>query len=98
MKRLNSIDSLRGLSMLWMFIGHLSGWWMVIEDMYIAHLLFAIFDPVGASAFIFVSGISTVFSVRNRDKKSMIDEFYNPKVIRREYFIRAFIILGLGLG
>ncbi|MHA1803078.1 MAG: heparan-alpha-glucosaminide N-acetyltransferase domain-containing protein [Promethearchaeota archaeon] len=97
-KRIKTIDTIRGLSMLWMFIGHLSGWWMAEEDMYIAHLLFAIFDPIGASAFIFISGISTCFSVRNRQEKSKIlEDFNSNNIIRKEYFIRAFLIFGLAM-
>ncbi len=81
-----------------MFIGHLSGWWIVWEDMYVAHLLFAFLDPIGASAFIFISGISTSFSVNNRKKqinKSDVQELGNFK---KEYYFRALLILGLALG
>ncbi|MHA1725521.1 MAG: heparan-alpha-glucosaminide N-acetyltransferase domain-containing protein [Promethearchaeota archaeon] len=96
-KRIKTIDSMRGLSIFWMFVGHLSGWWMKEEDMYIAHLLFAIFDPIGASAFIFISGISTCFSVRNRQEKSKIIENFDDGIIRKKYFVRAFLIFGLAM-
>ncbi|GAG12019.1 unnamed protein product, partial [marine sediment metagenome] len=32
MKRIKSIDILRGLSMCWMFIGHILAWWIRDKD------------------------------------------------------------------
>ncbi|MHA1291733.1 MAG: heparan-alpha-glucosaminide N-acetyltransferase domain-containing protein [Promethearchaeota archaeon] len=97
MKRLKSIDIFRGLSMIWMIIGHLSGWWLRDEDIWFAHLIFSILDPIGASAFIFIAGVSSVISLRNRYEKAQISNGYTIQQIKNEYMLRALIITSIAL-
>ncbi len=97
MKRFKSIDIFRGFSMLWMFIGHLNGWWLRTEDFWLAEVIFAIMDPLGASAFLFIAGVSTMISYRGRCKKAELLEDYNMNLVKNEYFFRALIILIIAL-
>ena len=66
MERLKSIDIFRGLCMGWMFLGHLIDWWIKPEFNWLESLTFSIFDPIGASGFLFISGVSIALSYRNR--------------------------------
>ncbi|MFX0187080.1 MAG: heparan-alpha-glucosaminide N-acetyltransferase domain-containing protein [Candidatus Hodarchaeota archaeon] len=92
MKRIKSIDILRGLSMTWMVIGHLLAWWIRGKDRWVYLLTFEILDPIGAAAFLLVAGISTAISYRTRLAKIEITEGYTKNNVRNEYMLRAFFI------
>ncbi|MFW9781940.1 MAG: heparan-alpha-glucosaminide N-acetyltransferase domain-containing protein [Candidatus Heimdallarchaeota archaeon] len=97
MKRLKSIDTFRGLSMLWMFVGHLQNWWLRDSDLWLYNLSFTIVDPIGSSAFIFIAGLTAVLSVRQRFIKAQLNDEYKPQMIKREYFFRALLIFLLAI-
>ena len=92
MKRIKAIDTFRGLSMLWMFVGHLQEWWLRDADSWLYDLTFRIVDPIGSSAFIFIAGITTAISIRARFAKAQLLEDYNYRIIRKEYFYRATLL------
>ncbi len=97
MKRLKSIDIMRGGSIIWMIIGHLIGWGIRSEDFNFFIVLRAIGDVLGSGAFLFVAGMSTMLSYRNRLEKVKTTEEYNIKMIRNEYIFRALIILTIAM-
>lgn len=97
MKRLHSIDIFRGLSILWMLVAHLQHWWLREEDLWIYHLTWAIFDVIGAAGFLFIAGVSTAISYKNRIDKVENTENYNLKMLRTEYMFRACCILFLAI-
>ncbi|MBN1802695.1 MAG: DUF1624 domain-containing protein [Candidatus Lokiarchaeota archaeon] len=99
MKRLKSLDIFRGLSMLWMFLGHLLDWWLLnnAQDRQLYSTAFSLFDVIGAGAFIFVSGMSTTISYRTRVLKSETQDFFSKRRVRNEYLLRASFILILAL-
>ena len=97
MKRLKSIDIFRGCSMAWMMIGHLFHWAIKEEYLWARYLLGSIFDPMGASAFLFIAGVSTMLSYRNRLQRAENSENYNKKMVKYEYFLRATFILIIAL-
>ncbi|MBD3254006.1 MAG: DUF1624 domain-containing protein [Candidatus Lokiarchaeota archaeon] len=92
MKRIKSIDTFRGLSMLWMFMGHLQLWWIVERDRWIYYLTLSIFDVIGASAFLFISGLSLMISYK---KKTEYNE--HSKSVRNEYLFRTALIFTLAI-
>ncbi len=92
MQRIKTIDTLRGLSMMWMFLGHLLDWWMTSQDYWVTSITHSIMDVIGTSAFLFVAGISTALSYRHRTMKTETFVDYTPKTVRNEYMSRAFII------
>ena len=96
-KRFRSIDSIRGLSMSWMIFGHLLDWWTKQEYHWIVSLFHSIFEPIGASFFLFISGISIMLSYRKRKLKAKYDESIRVKNVKFEYFIRAFLVLLVAL-
>ncbi len=97
MKRLKSIDIFRGLSMVWVLVAHLQHWWLRLEDMWLYDFTWMIFDVMGASGFLFIGGVSTSISYKNRISKANNSENYNTNMIRGEYMFRAFCILLLAL-
>ena len=64
MKRLKSIDIFRGICMGWMFLGHLLDWWLKAEYFSLKNFTHSILDPIGASGFLFISGVSIAISYR----------------------------------
>ena len=97
MERIKSIDIFRGLCMSWMFLGHLIDWWIKPEYLWVRTLTFYIFDPVGASGFLFISGVSITLSYRNRLYK--VEEYKNisDSRIKVHYFLRAFFVLVIAI-
>jgi hypothetical protein len=92
MERLKSIDIVRGLSMCWMFLGHLQGWWLRQEDLWLALYTNVIVEVIGVSAFVFIAGVSTTLSYRSRLIKAELDENYDKKSVRNEYLFRTLFI------
>ncbi|MFX0010400.1 MAG: heparan-alpha-glucosaminide N-acetyltransferase domain-containing protein [Candidatus Hermodarchaeota archaeon] len=93
MARLNSIDTIRGLSMWFMIYGHMLDWWIFPVDTWFRDLLYAFLEPICATGFLFVSGISATLSLRSSTIKG---DFANSKIIKYSYFFRAFFILLIG--
>jgi len=83
--------------MMWMFTAHIITWWIVPEDKWIYYIIYPIIDFIGASGFLFISGISTALSYNNRKIKAQNDDNYNEKMIRNEYFIRVLLLFILAL-
>jgi hypothetical protein len=83
--------------MSWMILGHLSGWWIRDEDFWIANLINIILDPIGASGFLFIAGVSIMLSHKKKLTKSENSEQYTTRMVRNEYFLRAFLILIIAL-
>jgi len=97
MKRLKSIDIFRGVAMIYLLVGHMVDWWLIPSEDLVFYAYVSIFSPLGAAGFVFISGISTMISYRNRIEKVKNTANYGTKMMRREYFIRGLLILGLGL-
>lgn len=97
MKRIKSIDIIRGTSILYMLIGHFLEWWIIPEDYWAYILLRILFEPIGSSAFIFIAGVSTSISYRNRMKKIDQNNNWDLKKVKHEYLIRASLILLIGI-
>ncbi len=97
MKRLKSIDIFRGMGMVYIIVGHMIDWWTRPEDDFLFYIYVSLFSAIGAAGFVFISGVSTALSYRNRLVKAKTLDDYNKKVIKKEYLFRAFLVLILGL-
>ena len=93
MQRLKSIDIFRGLCMSWMFLGHLIEWWIKQELDWLESLTFSIFDPIGASGFLFISGVSMALSYRNRMYKVDVLKELSYSRVKCSYYLRASFLL-----
>lgn len=80
-----------------MIIGHLTGWWIRTEEFSFLIFIRTFFDVLGSGAFLFVAGISTMISYRDRIARKQLSEQYNKKIVRNEYIFRALIILIIAL-
>jgi uncharacterized membrane protein len=96
MIRFKSIDIFRGICMGWMFLGHLLEWWIKPEYLYINNFTHVILDSVGASGFLFISGVSVALSYQNRMMRVKQNELSYSQV-RNSYFIRAFFLIIIAL-
>jgi hypothetical protein len=56
-----------------------------------------IFDPIGASGLLFISGVSITLSYRNRLTKINTSEDYTSQTVRNSYLIRALLIFIIAL-
>ena len=97
MERLKSIDIFRGLCMSWMFLGHLIEWWISPEYLWLRTFTFFIFDPIGASGFLFISGVSIALSYRNRLSRVEKMKVLRYSTIKHSYFLRALFLLVIAI-
>ncbi|MFX1375018.1 MAG: heparan-alpha-glucosaminide N-acetyltransferase domain-containing protein [Promethearchaeota archaeon] len=96
-KRIKSIDIFRGLGMVYIMVGHMIDWWSHPVDDWLFYVYVSLFSALGAAGFVFISGVSTMISYRKRIEKTDNQEDYSTETIKKEYFIRALLILGLAL-
>ncbi|MFX1311698.1 MAG: heparan-alpha-glucosaminide N-acetyltransferase domain-containing protein [Promethearchaeota archaeon] len=97
LQRLKSIDIFRGLCMSWMILTHLIDWWLKNEYNWLHSLMIMILDPIGASGFLFISGVSISLSLRKRIIKANSSEDYNNRIIRNSYLFRALFVVIIAL-
>jgi len=55
MKRIQSIDMIRGFSIFLMVLGHLLDWWIIIPDRWVVFIYFSFFATIAATGFLFIS-------------------------------------------
>ncbi len=96
MERINSIDSVRGMCMWIMIYGHMLDWWINPADIWFRNWLYAFLEPIGATGFLFVSGISTSLAFRSSYIKRETSNNFSVKLTKYSYFFRAFFILLIG--
>ncbi|MFX1395228.1 MAG: heparan-alpha-glucosaminide N-acetyltransferase domain-containing protein [Promethearchaeota archaeon] len=90
MKRYKSVDAIRGLCMIIMIVGHLLHWWLTPADHWLYDLLKSIIGPLGASGFLFISGVSAELSYKKRRTQSKETDM---KFLRNIYLFRALLLL-----
>ncbi|MHA1915522.1 MAG: acyltransferase family protein [Promethearchaeota archaeon] len=97
LQRLKSIDIFRGVCIIWIVFTHLVDWWLKNEFNWVHRILIMIFDPIGASGLLFISGVSITLSYRNRLTKINTSEDYTSQTVRNSYLIRALLIFIIAL-
>ena len=83
--------------MVWMFLAHLLDWWLKPEFSTIRDSAHILLDSVGASGFLFISGVSITLSYKNqmyRINSLKTVSYFRVKV---SYFIRSFLLLIIAL-
>ncbi|MFX1497917.1 MAG: heparan-alpha-glucosaminide N-acetyltransferase domain-containing protein [Promethearchaeota archaeon] len=96
MKRITGLDTIRGACMWIMIYGHMIDWWLRPEDDWLRQWLFAFLESIGATGFLFISGISAALAFRSTQLK-LRNLDLNPSTVRNTYFLRAMLILLVGL-
>ena len=95
MKRIKSIDIFRGLCMMWLVSAHIIPQWLVEGAFPLYDILWNVLESIGACAFLFLSGISSIISFKKREQKA-IEGIISIERSRNEYYIRALIIFLIG--
>ncbi|MFX1392412.1 MAG: heparan-alpha-glucosaminide N-acetyltransferase domain-containing protein [Promethearchaeota archaeon] len=93
MKRYKSIDMIRGLCMIIMVAGHMLDWWLTEEDYWLYWLMYAIFAPIGASGFVFISGTATILSYQKNILRPEASEKLFRQKLKNIYILRASFLL-----
>lgn len=97
--RFRSIDTFRGICIVWMIVGHSMGWWIRPMDYYTDFFYYinTFVDALGAAGFLFISGTSLTLSYNSKilDIKGLNIQEY--KKYRMKYFLRAGFLLLVGL-
>ena len=93
MSRIKSVDTIRGLSLFFMIYGHMILFWLRPEDQWLKFWLFAFLKPIGATGFLFVSGVSATLAFKNNENTKKV----SMTTMRNIYLLRAIFILIIGL-
>ena len=97
MKRIKSIDTIRGFCIFLMILGHLLDWWLKDEDKWLQVIIFELLAPLAASGFLFVSGFSTTLSYKSRVIKAENSNRLTMRKVKNIYIIRASLLLIVAL-
>lgn len=92
-QRIKSIDIFRGMCMAWMILNHLINWWLKSKFSWLHGITVMILDPIGASGFLFISGVSIALSYKNR----VMSVEYNHRRLRNSYLFRASFIFVIAM-
>jgi len=96
-KRIKSVDSIRGLCILLMILGHLMDWWIRPEDRWLIHMLFAFLAPIAASGFMFISGFSVILSYKRKVINIEDSNGLTMGKVKNIYLMRASLLLIVAL-
>jgi len=97
MKRIQSIDMIRGFCIFLMVLGHLLDWWIIVQDRWVVLYLFSILASIAATGFLFISGFSAAIAYKSRAKKAEASTNITITRVRNIYIIRALLLLAIGL-
>ncbi len=86
-KRIGSIDFVKGFAIVFIILAHSGSAWLNNENQYVYGILFSLMDFLGPSLFVFLSALSVIFSIKNKEN------ILPPKVIRMRIFSRGAMII-----
>lgn len=98
MQRLKSIDNYRAITMIVMVWIHLRLWWLTDEYQWFVLLTIPFTDRVFASAFLIITGASSTLLIKSRINKAKKMENYDLSKVKKEFYLRAFLIFIVALG
>jgi len=93
MKRIQSIDMIRGFVIFIMVLGHLLDWWIIVPDRWVVFIYFSFLATIAATGFLFISGFSAAIAYKSRIKKVETSTDINMTQARNIYIIRALLLL-----
>ncbi|GAH95378.1 unnamed protein product, partial [marine sediment metagenome] len=82
-----SIDFVKGFAIVFIILAHSAAAWLNSENYFLYGMLFALLDFLGPSLFVFLSALSVIFSIGNKQN------ILPSKVIRMRIFSRGIIII-----
>ena len=96
MKRILSIDMIRGFCIFLMVLGHLLDWWIIQSDYWLITFLFSFLASIAATGFLFISGFSAAMAYKSRVRKAATSSDINLTQARNIYILRALLLLAIG--
>ncbi|MFX0010319.1 MAG: heparan-alpha-glucosaminide N-acetyltransferase domain-containing protein [Candidatus Hermodarchaeota archaeon] len=93
MKRIQSIDMIRGLCLFTMVLYHSVDWWIIVPDRWIIAVLVPILGPLFFTGFLFVSGFSAATVYRKGVNKAATSSNVTIAQIKSVYIMRALLLL-----
>jgi hypothetical protein len=93
MKRIKSIDLIRGFCIFLMVLGHMLDWWIIPSHRLLIFVLFSFLAPIAATGFLFVSGFSAELAYNSNIKKAETSPDVDLSRARNIYIIRALLLL-----
>ncbi|MFX0010698.1 MAG: acyltransferase family protein [Candidatus Hermodarchaeota archaeon] len=97
MIRLKSIDNFRGITIIAMIWLHLSDWWLSGDFRWFAESSLLVVNYVFWVSFQFISGISTFLFLKSRRLKIEASNKKGLKTIKKEFLLRAVMLLVVSL-
>jgi len=97
MKRYKTIDFARGLCIMGMVFLHIINWWLTPEDFWLYLTLEAYIGFIGASGFLFISGISAKLAYKNWLIRVENSNELSIQMVRNVYLFRALFLLIIAL-
>lgn len=91
LKRIESIDFVKGFAIVFIVLAHTSGAWLDSDWVFVHGVVYAFLDILGPSLFVFLSALSVVFSVKRKHGK------VPEKVIRARILTRGAVIMLIGV-
>jgi fucose 4-O-acetylase-like acetyltransferase len=92
-QRIRAIDTLRGISILYMVVGHAALVWVTGDDLWFPTLIPLVLDMIGSCMFIFLSGISLSLSYSAKQRKVNEDPNYLQIHAHVDFLVKTFWIL-----
>ncbi|MBY9003414.1 MAG: OpgC domain-containing protein [Candidatus Lokiarchaeota archaeon] len=92
LKRIHSIDFVKGFAIVMIMIAHTGGSWLNSQWIFFYGVCYTVLDIVGPSLFVFLSALSVVFSIKKKKKGAQ-----SEKVIRNRILSRGLTIIVIGV-
>lgn len=93
MKRIQSIDMIRGFCIFLMVLGHTLDWWILWDERWLINFLFSFLAPIAATGFLFISGFSATLAYKSSVRKATTSPDTTMSYARNTYIIRALLLL-----
>ncbi|TFG04277.1 MAG: hypothetical protein EU539_11095 [Promethearchaeota archaeon] len=90
-KRIRSIDFVKGFAIIMIMMAHIAEAWLDNDWLFAYAVLFCGLDILGPSLFVFLSALSVIFSIKNKEG------ILPNKVIRNRVFSRGLTIMFIGV-
>ena len=92
MKRIKSIDTLRGFAIICMFLYHIQSWWIRDTDLWFTDVMYSSYAILGTTGFLFISGVSIALSYRSRMYRIEVLKDMSYTRVKLSYYLRASFI------
>lgn len=89
-KRLDSIDFVKGFSIIFIIMAHVAEPWFNPDWLFLWGIAYAFLDILGPTMFVFLSALSVIFTIKRRENE------LSEKAIRDRIFSRGFSIVIIG--